>query len=183
LVETKLCNICGEEKPISEYFVNRSSQGGRSRYCKLCLSIRQKKNRSKEEYKLRRKAYESSPEGRVKAIARKKAMFARRPELIRNGNLKRRFGLSHLEYDEMFRAQDGLCAICKLPETFIGKGGDVIRLAVDHDHETGKVRALLCRSCNIKLGVIENDMNFVALAIEYRNYHRSAEVLRPGLSR
>ena len=142
--ETKVCGACNEEKPITEYFVDRRAPGGISRYCKLCLSIRQKKYRSKEGYKLRRKAYESSPEERARKLARKKTMFARRPGLkqtyARTERL-RKFGLTCLEYNEMFEAQGGLCAICKRPETIVGKGGDIIRLAVDHDHETGKVRA------------------------------------------
>ena len=64
-------------------------------------------------------------------------------------NLKRTFGLTVEEYDAMLDAQHGVCAICgKLPQKK--------RLAVDHNHTTGKVRGLLCPSCNRTLGYFEN---------------------------
>jgi hypothetical protein len=63
--------------------------------------------------------------------------------------LKAKYGLTVGEYDAMVEAQQGVCAICK---------GAVVskrRLAVDHCHESGKVRGLLCVPCNAALGVLE----------------------------
>jgi hypothetical protein len=60
-----------------------------------------------------------------------------------------KFGITPAQYDLMFEAQGGLCAICK-KECPSGRN-----LAVDHDHETGAVRALLCVVCNRNLGVYE----------------------------
>jgi Recombination endonuclease VII len=51
-------------------------------------------------------------------------------------------------YPELFEAQGGVCAIC-------GKPPGERALHVDHDHETGQVRGLLCYSCNTKLGWLE----------------------------
>jgi hypothetical protein len=62
----------------------------------------------------------------------------------RDNALKRKYGLSMDEYDRMLAAQDGHCALCpNTPKTR--------RLHVDHDHRTGKVRALLCMRCNRSL--------------------------------
>jgi len=73
--------------------------------------------------------------------------------------------LSHQEYDELYQQQNGLCAICGLPET--GKNQySVKHLAVDHDHITGKVGGLLCYRCNTRLGVLE-DQVFYSSAISY----------------
>ena len=58
------------------------------------------------------------------------------------------------EYDEMSEKQRGKCAICGLPETKKNQHG-VCRLAVDHDHETGEVRGLLCCRCNTFIGYLE----------------------------
>jgi hypothetical protein len=76
----------------------------------------------------------ASPEvraGRVRAARRK-------------WDLKDRYGLTPERFDEMVVDQEGRCAICRreFPQT----------PHVDHDHETGKVRGLLCRRCNIMLG-------------------------------
>lgn len=49
----------------------------------------------------------------------------------------------------MHAAQDGLCAICKNVDK-LGRN-----LAIDHCHRTGRVRALLCTRCNIRVGVLE----------------------------
>ncbi len=69
--------------------------------------------------------------------------------LIRGYNLKK-FNLTINEYDEMLKEQLGVCYIChKICQT--GK-----RLAVDHDHNTGKLRKLLCQKCNTRLGDFEN---------------------------
>lgn len=63
--------------------------------------------------------------------------------------LMKQYGLTMAEYEVMLVRQNGVCAICQGPDP---DGRD---LAVDHSHETGRVRGLLCRSCNTMLGFIE----------------------------
>lgn len=75
----------------------------------------------------------------------------------RKHNLKTRYGLTEADYDEMLEKQRGLCALC---------GDEMKRPVVDHCHETGKVRGILCHPCNIKLPAIE-DMGWVMLAWGY----------------
>lgn len=53
----------------------------------------------------------------------------------------------------MVEAQDGMCALCGKPES-VKRNGRVVRLAVDHCHETGRVRGLLCFGCNVSIGRI-----------------------------
>jgi 5-methylcytosine-specific restriction endonuclease McrA len=64
--------------------------------------------------------------------------------------VQRTYGLKPGEYQRMLDAQGGRCAIC-------GNKPVTIRLAVDHDHVTGRVRGLLCRRCNRALGLWEGD--------------------------
>lgn len=70
------------------------------------------------------------------------------------------YGLRPGEYQEMLDRQGGVCAIC-------GKRPVTIRLAVDHDHETGRVRGLLCRRCNRALGLWEADEQRMLRLIDY----------------
>jgi hypothetical protein len=56
----------------------------------------------------------------------------------------------------MLAKQNGVCVVCRQPETKV-INGKVLKLAVDHDHETGKVRGLLCMACNIAIGYLQND--------------------------
>ena len=67
---------------------------------------------------------------------------------------RRRYGIAADEYDNLFTQQNGVCAICSQPETRVVKGV-IASLAVDHDHNTGKIRGLLCSRCNIALGHVE----------------------------
>ena len=83
--------------------------------------------------------------------------------LMRRGALRRAFGLTLEEYDAMLKKQRGKCAIC---------GGKEWRnLAVDHNHETGAVRGLLCSVCNKNLGIYEkNRVKYEAYLVKYEAY-------------
>lgn len=68
----------------------------------------------------------------------------------------------------MFRTQRGLCAVCGNPETIIDKKtGLPILLSVDHHHETGQVRALLCRGCNTAFGLLKEDPDRIYALLHY----------------
>jgi hypothetical protein len=79
---------------------------------------------------------------------------------------RRKYNLTIAEYDTMFEAQNGLCAICKCPETVTNRG-NIRMLAVDHDHITGKVRGLLCGNCNTALGKLKDDKILIKAMLEY----------------
>ena len=79
----------------------------------------------------------------------------------RKSVLKRKYGIDWTIYETMFEEQEGLCAICRKDSA------DGRMLAVDHDHKTGKVRALLCGSCNRGLGLFQDDPDLLQKAKEY----------------
>lgn len=65
---------------------------------------------------------------------------------------EKRFGITPEEYEARLEAQAGVCLLCGQDETDRTTLGFVKRLAVDHDWETGEIRGLLCRSCNVRAG-------------------------------
>lgn len=75
------------------------------------------------------------------------------------------------EFHAMELRQNYLCKICGKPETAKRHA----RLSVDHDHRTGKVRELLCSSCNYKLGYLESDPEFCAASLAYLSKHASSD--------
>lgn len=75
--------------------------------------------------------------------------------------LRRNYQLTTDEYDEMLASQNGVCAICH------EKCTNGRRLAVDHDHRTGKVRGLLCSKCNTALGGFRESEDLLQKAIRY----------------
>lgn len=80
--------------------------------------------------------------------------------------LKTNYGLSVQDYAKMFNSQNGVCKICKKPETTIIKNAR-ISLSVDHCHKTGKVRGLLCRHCNNAIGLLWDDPKLLKSALKY----------------
>ena len=75
----------------------------------------------------------------------------------------RLYGVTPEQYAELYRVQQGMCKLCRHP-TRRGTGGD---LDVDHDHETGKIRGLLCHSCNHALGILGDNVAGLELALKY----------------
>ena len=111
------------------------------------LKIYHKKYREKPEVKEKRKQHESKPEIVLKR---------------RIKHLKARYGVSLEEYNVILESQKNLCAIC---------GGPLTRAKgklphIDHDHDTGKVRGILCAGCNHGLGYVEK-LGWVELARDY----------------
>jgi hypothetical protein len=86
----------------------------------------------------------------------------------RNATLKRQYGITIEDFDKMFAEQKGLCGICRNEMTINSKRGwgGKHEVCVDHNHQTGKVRGLLCRGCNLQLSMIE-DMSFRKKATQY----------------
>lgn len=84
--------------------------------------------------------------------------------------LRATFGLTQTDYDAMIAVQDGLCAICRRPGEDSYKG-----LHIDHDHESGRVRGLLCHRCNMALGLFGDSVTVLAEAIAYLDRARSSE--------
>jgi hypothetical protein len=96
-------------------------------------------------------------------------------DAVRHYGLKRYYGLSVAEYAEMFRAQDGKCAICRQPELGKDRYGNVRPLAVDHCHSSGRVRELLCYACNSMLGQARDSKESLQAAIAYLEKHCASE--------
>lgn len=82
-------------------------------------------------------------------------------------HLKNKFGITEEQYNEMLTTQNNKCALCETLDS------PTRRLAVDHDHTTGKIRALLCDRCNRGIGLMNEDTMRLRAAIEYLERHRS----------
>jgi hypothetical protein len=110
-----------------EEFHFRGKNGDRRTDCKVCMETARRR---------RRKLHPESCRG----------LYERQG---RSSMLKAKFGLTVADYEEMLAGQNGACKIC-------GKTTRK-RLAVDHDHETGEVRGLLCHRCNMGLGLFDDN--------------------------
>lgn len=84
------------------------------------------------------------------------------PEKAKNIDLKKRFGIDIIEYNNLREKQNYSCAICGKHES-----DENFDLAVDHCHSTGIVRGLLCKQCNTGLGHFKDDVSLLNKAIQY----------------
>jgi hypothetical protein len=87
-------------------------------------------------------------------------------EVNRRARFQKLYKMTVADYDAMLRDQGGACAICRRPET-AKQIGRTQFLSVDHDHETGAVRGLLCAHCNKALGHFRDSPGLLRYAAEY----------------
>ena len=87
----------------------------------------------------------------------------------RNKRLMDLYGISTEDYNSMLDDQSGTCAICSSTET----GRNDTWFCIDHDHDTGQVRGLLCNNCNRALGLFKDNEKLLENASNYVKTHRS----------
>jgi hypothetical protein len=109
---------------------------------------------------------------RFEATRRAYIASGRYSESSRRSHLKRTFGITPEDYALRLQSQGGGCAVCKRPP----KPG--ASLHVDHDHESGYVRGLLCFSCNAALGHFQDDLDRIDAALTYVAAKRRVAKLR-----
>ena len=136
----KTCNKCKKTKPLEMFSIHSQGVGRRHPRCNDC------RNKDAREYY---------------ALNRERLLAKQKGRDYHKTGLKK-FNLTPEEYAQMLEEQNGVCAICNTPPT-------TQRLAVDHDHETGKVRGLLCRKCNFGIGYLQDNVETLAQAIVYLN--------------
>ena len=177
---TKYCCKCKETKPIALFNKNKARKDGVDTYCKSCHHSvrmerlknnpisRQKHNQSaakyrednKEKVKEKNRLYRINNPEKVKLA--KERWIANNldtyKQTCRKNKLKRLYGLSIEQYEQMLLLQNGLCLLCINPAE-----------VVDHCHNTNKVRGLLCHACNKGLGHFKDNIETLEKAIKYLN--------------
>ena len=101
---------------------------------------------------------------REKILARTNARKKANRQREANYQLKRNYGLTVDQYNAMFEAQKGCCSICGRHQSTLPT-----RLCVDHNHQTGQVRGLLCPQCNKGLGHFQDSKDLLVNALTYMN--------------
>lgn len=90
----------------------------------------------------------------------------------KNAYYKRNYGIDDATLDQMKKDQDYKCYLCHSEGFLIGKNNHNEKLAVDHDHDTGKVRKLLCHNCNRALGLFKDNPELMRKAASYVEEHK-----------
>lgn len=148
---TKICIRCKKTKPTEGFYKQQREKDGLSCYCIECVQEKRKEQPSRQS------------EYRAKYFQERYKGSESYQKTTRKAHLKKAYGITPAIYEEMISQQKGKCAMC-------GVVPDV-RLVVDHDHFTDKVRSLLCFKCNTFIGFIETSEEIMEQARVYlENY-------------
>jgi hypothetical protein len=109
----------------------------------------------------RAKRWQQANPDRVNASQRARRARPEVKQRARADHLKRKYGMTVEEYDEMLASQGGGCFICARPPR------EDISLHVDHDHSTGEIRGILCFRCNNALADFQEDQHLLEKAAAY----------------
>lgn len=91
----------------------------------------------------------------------KNAYYATHQEQVRNAQYRRLYGIELEEYGDLLEHQGGNCAVCG------AEPGPRRKLDIDHDHQTGAVRGLLCLHCNLALGHLRESAALARALAQY----------------
>lgn len=155
----KVCTRCNILRPLDDFGVERSRKDGRQRHCRAC-----RRDGTRELY------------GADAAFRDKRAEYFRkyRQKYRENERDRQRaaklwltYGMTLDQFTELNEAQGGGCAICGGGPHGGHRTARKKWLSVDHCHETGRIRGLLCDNCNIGIGKFKDDPALLLAAIEY----------------
>jgi hypothetical protein len=143
----RTCTKCLQSLPLTEFYKDRRRKDGLQARCRRCYKAYNRERNAKD------------PQANTQWQREYHKKF---PELTHRQRLRRQYGISLETYNMMIKAQCAACAICKSTDPG-GRG----YWHVDHDHQTGLIRGLLCHFCNTGIGLLGEDPVRMARAIDY----------------
>jgi len=163
-MEYKHCHICGERKPLDDFYRSAGMRDGHRNDCKVCnLAAKKKRYDADPATAIARvKRWQQANSERLNAYHRE---YRARPEVKRqqrDAYYRRQYGTTADEVDEIVELQGGRCLICKgeLPERLASRH-------LDHDHTTGRIRGVLCIDCNHGIGKLKDSPDLLLRAVVY----------------
>jgi hypothetical protein len=173
---TKHCRLCGESKPLTEFYKAPGCVDGLRGECRDCFRDQRHQRERDDPNRLeanraRVRRWRIDNEEYYRERKREYQQTDSYKRSFRRWYLREKYGLTLEQYDEMLERQGGGCAICGKPP------GD-IALHVDHCHETGRVRGLLCFACNAGLGQFKHDPELLVAAATYAGAHWRIQELK-----
>lgn len=141
----KICTACDKSLPLDDFHREKRSATGYQRWCRDCSN------------NYRRDVYAARPAVRQRSKEARQRQYVKNPQHViqrtRKNEMLKKYGLSWEQYQALLLLQNNRCALCETDEPR-GQGS----WHIDHNHDTGEVRGLLCHPCNTSLGVWEKLM-------------------------
>lgn len=150
----RICTTCGVSKRLAEFPKNSKCSEGRTRVCKLCTNSKSREWLSE--------------------VGKNDPEFLQRRFESQEKEKARKYKITVEDLRNMREQAKGLCSVCNLPPTLNGKSS--MSLHIDHCHETGRVRGLLCARCNLTLGRAEDDPELLRKLASYLERHKHVDI-------
>ena len=143
MLKTKVCSVCKTALHVLEFGIDRSVRDGLNHRCKTCNRKSSKLWKSANPQKANAAYWRRAEYWR----ARRREQYRLDPSKRRSYDLRKDYGITLETFNKLVEEQNWSCAICLTKLT---------RPCVDHDHRTGTIRGILCRSCNLLLGLLRD---------------------------
>lgn len=160
--QNKTCSKCFLEKPLHRFSKRKESIDGYRHWCKDCATKNSLEQRAKDPAKYKEVDRKTNAKNSKRRQATDKQWRKENPEKLKQRTLKRYYGIDLSDYNLLLKKQNDCCAICK-----VHKDELKLPLCVDHCHKTGKVRGLLCKSCNSGIGFLKDSYSLCRSAASY----------------
>lgn len=151
----KVCPKCKQQKETEGFGKDKSTSDGLRCWCKVC------NNKKSSDYQKKNRAYITKYQ---------KEWSKQNPDKVRKYHVKGIYKLGWDTYNSMYFEQAGKCKLCdtEIQPSNDGLSNARVRTgAIDHCHETGRVRGILCHNCNKGLGHFKDSTELLARAINY----------------
>lgn len=155
-IKDKQCTLCKVVLPLDAFGKRRDRPDGLTVRCRIC------KNKTSKASRQRTLKNDPQKRERDREACRKHYNTIRGREGARRRYLKRMHGITLKDYNTLFSNQNGCCAICGLHQCELN-----LPICIDHCHETGQIRGLLCDNCNKGIGFLQDNREFLHKAITY----------------
>lgn len=174
----KKCSVCKLEKPLTDYRKDKSRKDGIHKTCNSCNASIQRDWYQRNKAKAQANANKRYQENKEAISAKRKQDRKNNPEKYKTARKKqysptkrkeyawKRAGIKDMDYDRyllMLEKQNHCCDICNKHISEINR----THFDVDHDHNTGKVRGLLCTQCNSGIGKLQDSVSILSAALNY----------------
>lgn len=145
-ITEKMCPRCEKIKAASDFHTMKSSRDGLQVYCIECRRIYDLEHKNERSARSHSWYVSHRDDVKKKSVIWGNNNRDKKRESARRTLLKMKYGITPEDFNELLAHQGGQCAICSANEP-----GDE-QWHIDHNHETGQIRGLLCRNCNIGIG-------------------------------
>jgi protein-arginine kinase activator protein McsA len=159
----KICKMCNTEKLEIEFYKRSDSSDGLQYRCKDCMTNYLDNRDYKPIFDNQEMVCSTCniSKSKTEFYSDRRQKSGLRPQCKdcnKNTAIKRKFGITSVEYEKLLKHQQNKCAICQR---------DNVLFHIDHDHVTGKIRGLLCSNCNTAIGLLKEDEGILLMVIKY----------------